>query len=179
MVENMALYEEVIKFHGHSCPGLAMGFRMTQAALEFLQIERPKDEELVAIVENDACGVDAVQYLSGCTFGKGNLIFNDFGKMVYTFYERKSKRAIRVSRKSSQKKKMMALSKEQKISTILKSSFHELFELKEVQIKEPKFALLLDTVICEQCKETVTMNKATLKNSRILCKPCYEEIYKN
>jgi formylmethanofuran dehydrogenase subunit E len=75
-----------------------MGYRMTKAALDHLSIERAGDEELVAIVENDACGTDAVQFLSGCTFGKGNLIFKDYGKMVCTFYNRKSGKAIRISR---------------------------------------------------------------------------------
>ncbi|MCD4818596.1 MAG: formylmethanofuran dehydrogenase subunit E family protein [Candidatus Cloacimonetes bacterium] len=97
-------FEEVVKFHGHFCPGLAIGYRMAIAAMDFLKITRPKDEELVAIVENDACGIDAVQYISGCTFGKGNLIFNNYGKMVYTFYDRKSAKAVRVCRKSSVKK---------------------------------------------------------------------------
>jgi formylmethanofuran dehydrogenase subunit E len=83
-------YEELIAFHGHSCPGLAIGYRMTKAALFFLGVKRAYDEELVAIVENDACGVDAVQYLSGCTFGKGNLVFKDYGKRVYTFFSRRS-----------------------------------------------------------------------------------------
>jgi formylmethanofuran dehydrogenase subunit E len=65
-------YTDIITFHGHSCPGLAIGYRMTKAGLAFLTGSRSADEELVAIVENDACGVDALQMLSGCTFGKGN-----------------------------------------------------------------------------------------------------------
>ena len=90
-------YDELVAFHGHSCPGLAMGFRMSQAALSFLSGGRSADEELVAIVENDACGVDALQYLTGCTFGKGNLIFRDYGKHVYTLYSRRSRRGVRVA----------------------------------------------------------------------------------
>ena len=34
------------------------------------------------------CGVDAIQFLTGCTFGKGNLIHKDYGKMVFSFYDR-------------------------------------------------------------------------------------------
>jgi len=72
-------FAAVVRFHGHLCPGLAIGYRMTRAALAALGAGRAEDEDLVAVVENDACGVDAVQYLSGCTFGKGNLIFRDVG----------------------------------------------------------------------------------------------------
>jgi len=47
-------YEEIIRFHGHECPGLAMGYRMATAAMDELDSIRAEDEEIVAIVENDA-----------------------------------------------------------------------------------------------------------------------------
>ena len=89
-------YEEIIRFHGHECPGLAMGYRMATAAMEKLDSIRSEDEELVAIVENDACGVDALQCLTGCTFGKGNLLFRNYGKQVYTLYSRSTREGVRV-----------------------------------------------------------------------------------
>src|SRR5512139_980647 len=89
-------YAEIVKFHGHSCPGSAIGYRMTRAAMQALGVDRSGDEELVAIVENDACGVDALQCLTGCTFGKGNLIFRDYGKQVYTIFSRRTGRGVRV-----------------------------------------------------------------------------------
>src|SRR5574342_220054 len=88
---------EAIQFHGHLCPGLALGYRVAKAALRELQAERPQDEELVAIVENDSCSADAVQFITGCTFGKGNLIFRDYGKHVYTFYNRRTGKGLRIS----------------------------------------------------------------------------------
>ena len=89
-------YEEIIQFHGHDCPGLAMGYRMATAAMKNLESFRADDEELVAIVENDACGVDALQCVTGCTFGKGNLRFRDYGKHVYTIYARNTRTGVRV-----------------------------------------------------------------------------------
>ena len=47
-------YPEIVRFHGHECPGLAIGYRMALAGLETLKSMRSEDEELVAIVENDA-----------------------------------------------------------------------------------------------------------------------------
>ena len=44
------------------------------------EMGRAADEEIVAVVETDMCGVDAIQFLTGCTFGKGNLIHRDWGK---------------------------------------------------------------------------------------------------
>ena len=89
-------YDEIVQFHGHECPGLAIGYRMATAAMETLESFRAEDEELVAIVENDACGVDALQCVTGCTFGKGNLLFRDYGKHVYTIYCRSSRLGVRV-----------------------------------------------------------------------------------
>src|SRR5512147_1538276 len=88
---------DAIQFHGHLCPGLALGYRVAKAALRELGAERPEDEELVAVVENDSCAVDAIQFITGCTFGKGNLIFRDYGKHVYTFYDRATGKAVRIS----------------------------------------------------------------------------------
>ena len=86
-------YEEIIQFHGHECPGLAIGYGMATAAMEKLDSIRAEDE-LVSIVENDACGVDALQCITGCTFGKGNLLFRDYGKNIYTIYCRSSRAAV-------------------------------------------------------------------------------------
>jgi formylmethanofuran dehydrogenase subunit E len=63
---------------------LASGIRAAEWALTEL-CARSHDEELVAVVETDMCGVDAIQYLTGCTFGKGNLIHKDYGKNAFTY----------------------------------------------------------------------------------------------
>ena len=88
---NKELWDKCVAFHGHSCPGLAIGFRAATLALELLGLEEgAKDEELVCVTENDACGVDAVQVVTGCTMGKGNLIYRGTGKMAFSFYCRRS-----------------------------------------------------------------------------------------
>ena len=65
-------FGKCIEFHGHTCPGLAIGFRAARTLMERLGVKKAPDEELVAIVETDACGADAIQVMTGCTFGKGN-----------------------------------------------------------------------------------------------------------
>jgi formylmethanofuran dehydrogenase subunit E len=82
MEEN--IIKQVQAFHGHMCPGLAMGIRVSEKALMEMG-ERPGDEEVVALVETDNCAVDAIQFLTGCTFGKGNLINLDYGKNAFRF----------------------------------------------------------------------------------------------
>lgn len=41
-------WERAVEFHGHECPGLALGFRAAQAGLRVLGAERVGDEEIVA-----------------------------------------------------------------------------------------------------------------------------------
>jgi len=91
---NEELVQQTIRFHGHSCPGLALGIRAAELALT--ELGRASDEEMVAVVETDMCGVDAIQFLVGCTFGKGNLIHLDYGKNAFTFHRRSDGKAIRM-----------------------------------------------------------------------------------
>ena len=51
---------------------------------------------VVAVTETDMCGVDAIQFLTGCTYGKGNLIHLDYGKMAFSFYSRANQKAVRI-----------------------------------------------------------------------------------
>ena len=77
-------------FHGHQCPGLAIGYKAVEAALAKRPAGAAQDEEIVCVTENDTCAADAVQALMGCTFGKGNLVYRPLGKMAFSFYFRES-----------------------------------------------------------------------------------------
>lgn len=173
----MIPYQEVVTFHGHSCPGLALGYRMTQTAMEYLKLERARDEELVAVVENDACGTDAVQYLTGCTFGKGNLLFLDYGKMAYTFYHRSTRRAVRIARLAGAREKMdqLASTREDRIKLILTVPSDELFTLQQVEYIEPEFARLHENLLCDFCGETVMITRTRKIKDQVACIPCYNK----
>ena len=173
----MKSYQEAVQFHGHSCVGLAMGWRMTKAALEYFSTERAEDEEMVAIVENDACGVDAVQFLSGCTFGKGNLVFKDYGKMVYTFFHRTSGKAIRISRKSNFRTKLSdtQISSEERINLILTSPEKDIMQIEEINMQEPEYSRIFDTVLCEICGESVVESKTRMCDDKTVCIPCFKK----
>ena len=73
-----------------------MGIRAAEVALREVG-PHSSDEEVVALTETNMCAVDAIQYLTGCTFGKGNLIHLDYGKNAYTFIRRSDDKAIRIS----------------------------------------------------------------------------------
>ena len=57
--------KKCIEFHGHLCPGLIYGYIVAKAAMDLLKLNRSRDEEVVAISENDSCAVDALQILLG------------------------------------------------------------------------------------------------------------------
>jgi len=171
-----ATYKDIIAFHGHSCPGLAIGYRMTKAGLAFLAGSRSADEELVAIVENDACGVDALQMLSGCTFGKGNLIFKDYGKHVYTLYDRKTKRGMRAVFNDRSVPEGMRENREQFITWLLTSPEEVIVSLKEVQIDEPEPARIRKSVTCAFCGESVMETRTREIQGKTACIPCAGKI---
>ena len=165
-------FEKVTDFHGHSCPGIAIGYRMAKAAMNFLADSRARDEEIVAIVENDACGVDAVQFLTGCTFGKGNFIFKDYGKQVYTFYSRNTGKGVRVAYKVDSVPESVKKDRQEVINRILSADEEDIVDIKEVTIKEPEPAQLYSTVKCEFCGELVMETRTEQIDGKYACIPC-------
>ena len=143
---------------------------MAKAALRALADERAEDEELVAMVENDACGADAVQYLAGCTFGKGNLIFRDYGKQVYTFYHRASDRAVRVAVK--ERRRSEEETREERTRWLLSAPEEEVVAVEDVSISEPEYAQIRRSVPCAFCGERVMETRARVREGKIACIPC-------
>ena len=90
-------FADVVAFHGHSCGGLALGYKACELAAEKLGLHFSEDEEIVAVTETDSCTVDAIQVLLGCTAGKGNLFVNNWGKTAFSFYRRDNNTSIRLS----------------------------------------------------------------------------------
>ncbi|BDZ70067.1 FmdE family protein [Methanobacterium petrolearium] len=190
----IADFSEVTKFHGHSCPGIAIGYRASEIAVhEFFS--RAVDEEMVAIVENDSCSVDAIQFVTGCTLGKGNLIFKDHGKHVYTFLNRDTGKALRISLKSSSderdpefaeaRKKAFSdsatkkdLEEYEKIRNkttekILEAPVQELFEVEWVDMEFPEEARIFRSVRCAKCGELVSEHRIRVENGKMVCIPCF------
>jgi len=192
----MKTFEDVVDFHGHACPGLALGYRVSMFALKELG-ERATDEELAAIVENNSCAVDAVQIITGCTFGKGNLIFNDYGKQVYTFIDRLTGEGIRISidwkplEETDEEKHawtrymkgdrsdeiLMAVHdrRSKKIGMILSATDEELFKVIKGKMNLPEEAKIFPSIRCALCGEKVMEPRARVKDGKIVCIPCFEK----
>ncbi|PLX91014.1 MAG: formylmethanofuran dehydrogenase [Desulfuromonas sp.] len=168
-------YEQIVSFHGHSCPGLAIGYRMSRAALEALQSLRAEDEELVAITENDACGVDALQCLTGCTFGKGNLLFRDYGKQAYILYSRASRSGVRVVYHGNGVPRELRSDRPARIKKILSAEECDLVSVTRVTIPEPEPARIMESQPCASCGERVMSSRLQERAGKLLCIPCREQ----
>ncbi len=168
-------YPEIVNFHGHACPGLAIGYRMAQAGLQVLTSLRSEDEELVAIVENDACGVDALQCLTGCTFGKGNLIFRDYGKQVYTLYSRNSRRGVRVLFHGKEAPQDIRNDRKAYAEWVLSCPAEDILEVKTVDILEPAPAKIRASLSCDRCGESVMETRTRELDGTSVCIPCFEK----
>ena len=189
-------FQECARFHGHVCPGLAIGYAAVKAGSRLLGLSAAEDEEIVAFVENDSCAVDAVQVLLGCTFGKGNLIFRDWGKQVFTFLDRGGGRAVRVSLKGrlphseerhALRKKIDAGEaadaeklrwdklRKQAVMQLISSDSAEYFDIREVQMEMPPHAQIVATRPCDICRESTTVNRLIEREGSLICRECAQE----
>lgn len=190
-------FNAVVAFHGHLCLDIAMGYRVAKAAMRELSCERPRDEELVAIVENDACSVDAVQAVTGCTFGKGNLIYRPYGKAVYTFVDRRTGRALRIychfwetfdrgegvaftalmnrvlaGHASPPEQERFGREMSRLSHGVLDSPEQNLFSVATCDVPPPPGARIFASAACERCGEWTMETRLKVANAKQLCPPC-------
>lgn len=187
-------FQRCAVFHGHICPGLAIGYQAAKAGMAWLAEHRASDEEVVAIVETNACGTDAVQVLTGCTFGKGNFIHKDHGKQVFTFISRRSGRGVRIAMKRGVIElgkrhqellgKVMAESATEeeleefwvmhrrKSLEILEQPAEKLFTIKAVDIPIPPKATIESSIPCSHCGEPTMASKLVDQDGHKVCQDC-------
>ena len=166
----MTDFEKCAAFHGHVCGGLMIGYKAAQYAIRLLNLTFSDDEEVVCIAENDACGVDAIQVMLGCSIGKGNLLFHMRGKQAFSVYNRKTGKAVRLVLKP----KPEGLRKEDSLQYYQSREPEELFDVKPVALALPEKARLFDSYRCDCCGEVTGANWIRLAGEKKLCLDCYE-----
>jgi len=187
-------FKRCAEFHGHVCPGLSIGFRAARYALAWLREKRAEDEEIVAVVETDACSADAIQVLTGCTFGKGNFIYKDHGKMALTLLSRNTGRGVRVAMKldafkpdeehmamiqkitrgdetAAERKRFEELHFK-RTCDILEASADRLFTIKPVEMKLPARARIEPSEPCARCGEPTMPSKMKIVDGQKVCRGC-------
>jgi len=169
------LLREAVRFHGHLCPGLLIGYRAALLGLNRLGGDRSEDEELVAIVENDSCSVDGIQFVTGCTFGKGNLIFKDWGKQVFTLAHRPEGQGVRLSFRGDRLKSKTPDGTTDRavfIRLLLDSPDEDLFDVQEVKVDLPHTARIFPSLSCEICGEGTMEPRMVRVRGKKICMDC-------
>ena len=189
-------FSQAIKFHGHICPGLAVGYYASHIAMRWLAAEKSPDDEVFAIIESSGCAADAVQAITGCTIGKGNLVIEDIGKPVFTFGIRGHTKALRVALRPAYtldsldpglmelRNKLSAgkasdeeigdirLRIERACRAILESPGEAVFDVREVTVDEPARGKAAAMVTCAKCGEPVSESRAKKAGSGYVCPAC-------
>ena len=164
----MTDWERCKAFHGHECGGFTIGYKAALYAKELLDIKFSEDEQLVCIAENDACGLDAIQVLLGCTVGKGNLLFHITGKQAFSFYNRLNGKSVRLVLRP----KPEGMTKQQSFEYFQSLEPSKMFDVKQATIPLPERAQLFDSYACECCGETVGANWIRIQGGKKLCLDC-------
>lgn len=196
---NHALPEDLkrcVAFHGHLCPGLVYGYLVGKEAIQRLDLDHSRDEEVVVISENDTCAIDALQVLLGTTAGKGNLIIKNYGKNAFTVLNRSDKRAFRFSRRvhyeyqgkhpeefrelegavaaGDATRAQLIRQKVLKSLDLISKPFDAVFDTTAVELIEPPYAPLAPSEACAECGEMTMSTRMVEKDGRRLCIPCAE-----
>lgn len=79
-------WEQVIDFHGHTCPGIALGYRVAIIAQKELGLRPAPDSELLVKASTHSCALDAFQIINKATVGRGALIIEETHEHIYQFY---------------------------------------------------------------------------------------------
>lgn len=188
--------DAAVAFHGHECPGLTIGLRAAELCLR--EFGHNDQTPILAVVETDMCGVDAIQVLTGCTYGKGNLIHRDLGKMAFSFYRktdggnfravlrpeshgeagnlaRSLMKTVFSGQATEEQKRLSAEMREKYRRHLLSLDLAEVFTIGEAP-PMPRGASILDSLVCEHCGESTMESRTRRFGGKTLCIPCFTAV---
>jgi formylmethanofuran dehydrogenase subunit E len=101
-MEERKVLIDTFAFHGHRCWASTAGVRAGLAALRSLGLARAGAKSLHATVEigdhhGAMCFADGVQFVTGCTFGKGNIDKTGQGRLALTLVDKTADQKVRVA----------------------------------------------------------------------------------
>jgi formylmethanofuran dehydrogenase subunit E len=191
------------QLHGHYCPDLALGVLAGTYATAYISEVSDGLENLLAIVEVNNCFVDGIQFVTGCTTGNNSLLYRDYGKTAVTLTDRSGNGVRYAVRPDFRERLQNTLPKFQEMFTkvlkngersaedrmrfkrlgqeaafrILDIDPETIFFIKPMQTSIPEYACIADSIICEQCRESVMVNRIVEQNGRQLCRECATVYY--
>ena len=137
--------------------------------------------------------------MTGCTYGKGNLIHKDYGKNAFTFFRRSDGRAIRVvtrpdawgtpdrerlelaarvrsGRASAEESERFQGMQAERTDGILAAPLEQLFSVVPLQEPPPRKARMQESLTCERCGEITMETRVRRFGGKTLCLPCFEQL---
>jgi len=169
---------KVKDFHGGTCTGIALGTRMTLAAMRRLGLDpHRKNKNIIAYAEIDRCMTDAVLVVTGCSLGRRSLKHVDYGKFAMTLVNQTTGKAVRatIERVFSSKG-----DKDETLREIAAISDEELVTLHDVEVTIPEYDLPGSpgrAVFCSACGERVVDGRDVRRDGVTLCRGCANGTY--
>jgi len=174
-------FEKARKFHGHVCPGIVLGTRLTLAGLRELGMNpHEHNRDLIVFMEIDRCGTDAVQAITGCTLGHRTLTFRDYGKVAATFFDLATMRAVRVAVSAKNRKEHDLLDPKGVPAVLASAPEEEILKIEKVRVDlsdndipgRPR-----QKSVCSACGEYIMDGREDCTGGKILCKNCAGQSY--
>ncbi len=172
---------EAEAFHGHICPGQVLGVRLALLGCRAVGIEQPKrSKQLIAWVEVDRCGADAVQTVTGCRPGKRTLKLVDYGKLAATFLNTETGYAVRVVARADSRERAAALyphldRREAQMAAYRSLPDEALFTVQEVSVEVGAYdrpGKPVERVVCVVCGEEVNDHRQVAGDDGPMCRAC-------
>lgn len=187
-------WDQTVHFHGHICPGIAVGHRACWYARRLLNLDDgPIASSYYVVAENDLCGIDALQVNTGCTLGNDHLIIDHQGKQAFRFISKKSGQGVRLvleaplwqsdypislhhkinlGKADAQEAEEFLSLRRQRGEELLELADEELFKVESIQERIPGQPRLHPTVRCSRCHEQVMEPWAEYRNAEVFCPHC-------
>ena len=173
----MTEFEKYLKiagdFHGHACVGIALGTRITLAALHALGFEPgAKNKKLIVFTEIDRCMTDAIQAITGCSLGRRSLKHVDYGKFAATFVNLETGKTVRgtIKQHFGNDKPL-----EETLKLLASIPDEKLVTLEEVTVDIPETDLPgppVKKAVCASCGESIMDGRWILDGKKTLCFAC-------
>jgi formylmethanofuran dehydrogenase subunit E len=174
---------------------MAVGIRAAELAVQRLGRHSPQNE-LMVTAGIDNCALDAIQVVTGCTFGKRNLVTVDNGKYAFTFWRRSDGAGLRVSAKagsdayrdeqtwalsdriengtaSAEDEARFAELQAARLQRILALPVEELLVVEEISGEVPERSRVQPSAPCEGCDELTSTAVLHFHRGRMLCPQCH------
>lgn len=173
------------------------GLRVGAAAMNALGVEHIGDSFLHAILELGdnhcaTCFADGIQVITGCTYGKGNIVKSHKGKWGVTLIDKRTIRAVRLTLRAEA---MLANKKtefftnlrmvgvpptqvpdevvEPLVKMVMGAPEDKIMIVSEVfDYNWPKEKHLFDGFVCEECGEMVAEQYGRIKGNKKICQEC-------